>query len=1371
MRSSCSTRDNVQLRSLGLPLATVLLGSFLGGSGAMRAQSLPAAGISAPAPRVLGDWRGSAGVAIAHSKPTMNPAAMDLGPAPGNQALGRMLLLLAPAPAQQQALAAELASLENPSSPSYHHWLTPQAFAQSYANNASDVAAVADWLESQGFTVAPLPAGLGWIEFSGTVAQVEQAFGTQVDMVSVSGSTRAVLTTDITVPGALSPVIAGLVSLDGVLSMPALTVPQPLTVSAADLRSLTSPANAPAFTPYLAAQLLDATPLTAQGVNGAGQTIAIVSRSNINGADVAAFRSAFALPASPLQISLNGPDPGLAPNLINDQAEATLAASWAGAAAPGAQILLVSAATTSATDGVDLSLAAIVDQDLANVVAVGYSACEAALSPAHQSFYSSLYQQAAAEGITVIAAVGDGGAAACTPAGGTVPVNTGLAVNALASTPWNTAVGVAAYGAGGAAAGTSALTAWSPVNPADPAYASGGGSSTLYARMIWQPVPAELATAGSAATRNRFLPDLALPTALDSSVNPGLAFCLSGSAAASGCTLVRSGGSGMATAFFAGVAALINQKNGVQGNLAPSLYATSRISGVFSDVAQGTAKLACVPGSSGCDANSQIGYAAGSGYDLATGLGVPDVQQLVNQLVTSSITIGTLNFALSLTPTQTSNTYNPSAPVTFTVTVTDTTGTSVPTGSVAVSNSNTYNNFTPVATLAPSGSASSNATWTIAPSNLYNYAGTGSYNLGINYAVNGNPSMGTGYLTTITSAVSPTVLSLMPSTTSPALGSNITVTVTLSIVATGPPAGAVPPSGAITLTVNGTALNPVPLTAAGSVWNAVITVPITATSNSIVASYPGDSNYGPTTANPYILTASKAATTITLTASSTTVQPGMPVTLTATVAPVVTPASGIEQNPSGTVLFYSGATQIGSASLSAGPGANSSTATLTVSTLPNGSNSITAVYQGDTTYSTSTSTAVAVSVAKAATSVVLTASSTTVLPGMPVTLTATVTPVVTPASGVEQNPSGTVVFYNGTTAIGSAALSPGPGVNSSTATIIATLPNGSDSITAVYEGDTTYATSTSTALIVNVARAATNVVLTANNTTVGPGQAVIFTATVTPQVAPLSSTEQNPSGTVLFYNGTMLLGSAILTPVPLTNSSTATFISDTLPGGSNSITAVYLGDTTYAGATSNPLIILVQGFTLTACSSNPPTNLNITKGGAGTECFVITSVGGFAGLVQVICTVPTQDDMTCAISPQQVTPTATATFVVETYITGGPAYASLGKPSRPGPLWPQAAGGAMLAGLVFFLLPFGRRARMFLRPFARKAPQRFIVLLMLLAGLAATGIGCTGTTTSTTVTDTGTPLGVATLEVIATAYVDNAVVAQTLNFTVNVQPQ
>lgn len=1142
----------MQLRSLSLPLAIALLGSLFAGSVIAAAQSLPDASPSSPRPRVVGDWRSGATVAVPHSKPALNPAAIDLGVAPANQPLGRMLLLLAPAAAQQEALAAELASLQNPASPNYHQWFAPQSFARAYANSPADVAAVAAWLSSQGFTVAPLPAGLGWVEFSGTAGEVEQAFGAQVHLISVSGSSRALIASGIAVPAALAPVLAGLVSLDGAVSAPALTTPQPLTVAAPDLASLTSPAHAAAFTPRLAAQLLDVAPLASQGVNGAGQTIAIASRSNVNSADVAAFRSVFELPASPLQVSISGLDPGL----TDGQAEATAAASWAGAAAPSAKILLVPAASTSATDGVDLSLAAIIDQDLANVVTVGYSACEAALSPAHQAFYSALYRQAAAEGITVIAAAGDSGAAACTPAGGAVPVSTGLAVNGLASTPWNTAVGAAAYAAGGAGAGNSALAAWSPVNPADPAYAGGGGSSTLYARRAWQPLPAGLASASSAAL-NRFLPDLVLPTGLDSGANPGLAFCLSGSGTASGCTLVRSGGSGLAAAYFAGIAGLVDQKNGSQGNLTPRLYATSRIGGVFSDVTQGAARLACAPGSSGCDTSGHLGFTAASGYDLATGLGVPDVRKLVSTLATAPATTPTI--ALTVSPAQAGNTYNPSAVVTFTATVVDPTGAGIPTGNVTMLNSANYYTLTPAATLVSSGSAAngSSATFTLNLSSFYNYPSgtvTVPYKLGIGYndptgAYNATDDLD---LLSVTSEPSPTVLAITPSTNSPSLGSTITITVTAGVASSGPPAGKLPPTGAVTLAINGTALSPVSFSTTGGVTSALFSVTLTTATNSIVASYAGDSNYGASTTQPYTLTASKAVASVVLTANNATAQSGATVTLTATVTPTAAPSGGTGPNPTGTVLFYSGTTLIGSAILASAPGADSSTATLSV---------------------------------------------------------------------------------------------------------------------------------------------------------------------------------------------------------------------QTLPGGSDSLTAVYQGDTVYGSATSNPVAINVQGFTLTASPSNPPTNLNIAKGGAASESFIVTSVGGYAGQVQVICTVPMQDDMTCGASPQQVTPTATVRFVVQTYATGGPAYAALGKPRPRGPLWPREAGGAMLAAVAFFLLPLGRRSRVFLR----QGPRRFLVLLLLLGGLAGVGIGCGSS--STTVTNTGTPLGVATLQITATAYVNNAVAAQRLNFTVNVQTQ
>ncbi len=1091
----------------------------------------------------------------------MNASTSDLGAAPPDQVLSRMLLLFKASPARQQALTAELANLRDPSSPNFHEWLTPSAFAQAYSNSPSDVAAVTAWLESQGFTVAPLPAGLGWIEFSGTVGQVEQAFDAQVHLVTTPGGTRPSLTTGISIPGALAPLVAGLVSLDGAVSAPALTTPQPLTVSPADLAALTSPANAAALTPRLAAQLLDFTSTSADSTNnrGAGETIAIVSRSNVNVADVAAFRSAFGLPISPLAIALNGPDPDLAPGIVpglaNDRSEATLAASWATVAAPGAQILLAPAANTSATDGVDLSLAAIVDRHLANVVAVGYSACEASLSPAHQAFYAALYQQASAEGISVITASGDNGAAACTPAGETAPVTTGLAVNALASTPWNTVVGVAGYAAGGPAAGSTALAAWSPVNAADPAYAGGGGSSALYARSSWQPIPVQLGTGTTTATHNRLLPDLALPAAFDSGFNPGLAFCLSNSTvssgASSGCTLVRSGGSGVAAAIFAGVAALIDQRYGAQGNLAPSLYATSRTDGVFNDVQQGTAQLPCAAGTPGCGATGQIGYTAASGYDLATGLGVPDVQQLVNNFATPAVTSVTPNISLTVSPVQANNTYNPSAVVTFTARVVDPTGAGIPGGTVTIFDLSNDDTLTPDATLISSGSTASgsSAAFTLELSNFYNYSGPRTYNLGIFYTdpTGTYNSFESSTLLSVTLELSPTVLQITPSSNSPALGSTVTVTVTTSVAASGPPAGSVPPTGSVTLNVNGVALTPVSLSTTGGVTSAAFSFQVTEATNSIVASYPGDSNYSGTTTLPYTLTASRATTAV---------------------------------------------------------------------------------------------------------------------------------------------------------------------------------------------------------------------ILTANYTSAGPGVAEAFTATVTPTAALSNGATPNPTGTVLFYDGTAVIGSGTLSAVPGTDYSTATFTTQTLPGGLDSITAVYQGDTNYGSNTSNALTITIQGFTLTPSPYNPPENLDIVQGGAGSESFIVTSVGGYTSTVQVDCTVATQDDMTCATSPQQTTPTATVTFVVQTYQTGGPEYAN--KQGKPKSLWPGAAGGAALAALVFFLLPFGRRARIFLR----EGPRRFLVLLMLLAGLVGAAVGCTSTAT---LAPYGTPLGASTLQVTATAYVNNVVTSQSVYFTVNVQ--
>jgi hypothetical protein len=396
---------------------------------------------------------------------------------------------------------------------------------------------------------------------------------------------------------------------------------------------------------------------------------------------------------------------------------------------------------------------------------------------------------------------------------------------------------------------------------------------------------------------------------------------------------------------------------------------------------------------------------------------------------------------------------------------------------------------------------------------------------------------------------------------------------------------------------------------------------------------------------------------------------------------------------------------------------------------------------------------VSVTVTKSATVTTLTATPATLTVGVAETLTATIAPLGA-AAGTTYSITGTVSFYDGGTTLLGTAI-----VTSNVATLTATLANNTNHlITAVYSGDSNWVASTSTPLPLTATTLPDTVSLTANVTTVSPGQVVILVATVTPNTIPPTTIEQNPSGNVIFYDGTTVLGVVALVPNPLNDSSTATLTTATLPGGQDSLVAFYQGDLYFNAGSSNLLTLDVQDFTITPSPTNPGTNLNIVQGSAGSASYVITGLGGFNNQIQVVCAVAPQDDMTCTASPQQVMPTATVTFVVQTFDTGNTTTAANMKHE---PKWPRAAGGTAMALLAFFLLPFGRRARIF----ARQGGRRFLILLLLLVGLGSAGIGCNSVGM---VSAPGTPLGVATLKITASAYVDNAVVSHSVYLTVNV---
>jgi hypothetical protein len=359
------------------------------------------------------------------------------------------------------------------------------------------------------------------------------------------------------------------------------------------------------------------------------------------------------------------------------------------------------------------------------------------------------------------------------------------------------------------------------------------------------------------------------------------------------------------------------------------------------------------------------------------------------------------------------------------------------------------------------------------------------------------------------------------------------------------------------------------------------------------------------------------ATTTTLTAAPTTGSAGSAIVLTATV-------TGAGGPPTGTVTFFDGTVEIGTSTLGTG-----GVATLTTTTLPVGSDSITAVYNGNDTFAGSTSNAVTVTITGAVqkgSTIVLTANPTSGGLGTSVVLTATVT-------GTGAVPTGTVQFTDNGTVIGTATLNnAGKAVFTTT-----TLPLGSDSIVAKYLGNGTFATSTSNTVVVTITAtgtATTVTMLTAAPVTAGVGSAVNLTATVSAGI-PGGAT---PAGTLTFLLNGVSIGTGTLNA-----SGIATLTTTALPVGTDGITASYPGDSSYAGSTSTPVTVTINApltattTVLTASSStvafgNPVTLTATVSHATGSNVPTGTVTFVLAGTILGTATLTTGGTATLTLS-------------------------------------------------------------------------------------------------------------------------------------------
>jgi hypothetical protein len=309
------------------------------------------------------------------------------------------------------------------------------------------------------------------------------------------------------------------------------------------------------------------------------------------------------------------------------------------------------------------------------------------------------------------------------------------------------------------------------------------------------------------------------------------------------------------------------------------------------------------------------------------------------------------------------------------------------------------------------------------------------------------------------------------------------------------------------------------------------------------------------------------------------------VTLTATVAP-----PGKSLTPTGTVTFYDGTTVLGTATLGPTSGASSggpAAGSLAVSTLAVGTHALTAVYGGDANYVTSTSAAVSQTISAPTDTTTLTVSPNPGTAGHTVTLRATVAP-----PGKSLTPTGTVTFYDGATVLGTTTLGPTSGSSSggpaAGSLAVSTLAVGVHSLTAVYGGDVNYTTSTSAAVTETINLNADTTTLTASPNPATVNHTVTVRATVSG-----GSKNVTPTGTVTFYDGATVLGTATLGPTSGASSggpAAGSLAVSTLAAGPHALTAVYGGDANYATSTSAALtetINLSADTTTLTASPNP----------------------------------------------------------------------------------------------------------------------------------------------------------------------------------------
>ena len=615
--------------------------------------------------------------------------ALDVGAAPDDLALRGLSVVLNRTPEREQALQQRLLQLQDPGATQYHQWLSPTDFGKQFGSSDDDIEVVKNWLSVAGLHVNGISNNRSQIFFSGSAAIVEKAFATPLHFFRGDDGMRIGNTLDPQIPQALLPAVHTIRGLHA-WQHRSMThaVRGSSTASASSRRPLDTYCPSGGACEYTVfptdfAKIYDLDAANVSSLTGSGQTIAIVGRARVDNSDLTNYQSISSLTfASPTVIvPPDGVDPGnpattcstsnpdtcdSPPDSVLDQLEATLDVERAASIAPQANILLIvssdvhSSNGTLLADGSDIATNYAIDTDPvpAKILSISFGSCEADAGEGGTEEEAQLFEQAAAEGISVFVASGDAGAAGCEGGPKSTPsANQTLGVNDLCASGFVTCVGGTEFAdtsnptlywasSDGAnflsALGYIPEGAWN--DPLDsngkPQYAASGGGVSIY-----EPTPSWQTGPGVPGTQGRYVPDVSFAA---SNREPYFS-CV---AAAGGSCVIDSnnefnfiggGGTSASTPSMAAITALLDEQTGsAQGNLNPRLYALAMnaSNGVFHDITIASSGISdctvtvpslcnnSTPGPNGLN-GGLAGYTVGNGYDEVTGLGSIDVGKLL----------------------------------------------------------------------------------------------------------------------------------------------------------------------------------------------------------------------------------------------------------------------------------------------------------------------------------------------------------------------------------------------------------------------------------------------------------------------------------------------------------------------------------------------------------------------------------------------------------------------------------------------------------------------------------------------------------------------------------------------------------------------